>query len=176
MNHSRELKNKTTLTLAAFIALAINGMTFAFVGTSLPTIQFYLNIDIKMAGFMMAILQIGFTLFTLISGILSDLYSREQILAFGCFLLSIGSLFLGFTTSLVFNMCLVRVMGAGLGCILSGTNALLAGLYPNNKRKILNIHHVFFSLGSFVGLSTFLFCYNRMSRREPSLAVVYSSD
>lgn len=100
---------------------------------------------------MMAILQIGFTLFTLISGILSDLYSRERILAFGCFLLSIGSLFLGFTTSLVFNMCLVSVMGAGLGCILSGTNALLAGLYPDNKRKILNIHHVFFSLGSFVG-------------------------
>ena len=133
------------------------------VGTSLPTIQSYLNIDIKMAGFMMAILQIGFTLFTLISGILSDLYSRERILAFGCFLLSIGSLFLGFTTSLVFNMCLVSEVGAdaycedagegvaGLGCILSGTNALLAGLYPDNKRKILNIHHVFFSLGSFVG-------------------------
>lgn len=143
--------NKVNATGAAFLALAINGMTIAFVGTSLPAIQLSLAIDIKMAGLLMAILQTGFTLFTLISGVLSDLYRRERIVACGCFFLSIGSLGLGFASSLTITVVCVTLMGAGIGCILSGTNALLAGLYPDNKRKILNTHHVFFSLGSFIG-------------------------
>jgi fucose permease len=40
-------------------------------------------------------------------------------------------------------------MGAGL--VLSGSNALLVGLYPGHKGLILNVHHVFFGLGSLAG-------------------------
>ena len=133
------------------MALGINGMTFALIGTSLPAIQSHLGVDITMAGTMMAVLQVGFTLFTLISGILSDFYRREWILVFGCLLLSFGNLLFCTVSALALNMVFIGIMGAGLGCILSGTNALLIGLYPQKKRKILNIHHVFFSIGSLVG-------------------------
>lgn len=143
--------SKAIVTFAAFMALGINGMTFALIGTSLPAIQSHLGVDITMAGTMMAVLQVGFTLFTLISGILSDFYRREWILVFGCLLLSFGNLLFCTVSALALNMVFIGIMGAGLGCILSGTNALLIGLYPQKKRKILNIHHVFFSIGSLVG-------------------------
>lgn len=142
---------KKCVTGASFMALASNGMILAFLGTSLPALQSSLSINIEMAGLLMAILQTGFTIFTLISGVFTDLYRRERIVACGCFLLSSGSLFLCLVPSLMLTALCVTLMGAGIGCILSGTNALLAGLYPENKRRILNTHHVFFSLGSFVG-------------------------
>lgn len=162
------------MTFAAFIALALHGMAFAFIGTSLPAIQLLLDIDIRMAGIMMATLQAGFTLFTLISGVLSDLYSRERILAYGCFLVSASSFFLFLNSSLTLNLLFFSTMGAGMGCILSGSNALLAGLYPLNKRRILNIHHVFFGLGQFIGplLMGYLLSRNNMWLRGYTLLAI----
>ena len=44
------ISNRPIITLAAFISLAINGLTFSFIGASLPEIQDYIGITIDQAG------------------------------------------------------------------------------------------------------------------------------
>lgn len=143
--------NRPLLTIASFMALGFNGLAFSFMGVSLPSIQTYLDISLGQAGTLMASLQAGFTIFTLLGGIFSDYFQREWILMAGCFILSIGSLFLSIVPSYVFGILAVWVIGAGIGFILSGSNTLLVGLYPTRKGTILNIHHVFFSVGAIIG-------------------------
>lgn len=146
------MRDKRALaTAAAFIALAFNGMTYAFMGTSLPVIQSQLGIGISLAGTLMATFQMGVTIFSLIGGILSDLFRRERIIMAGCLLLGSGALVLGAVRLFAVNMIIVWFMGSGMGCILSGSNTLLVSLYPTRKGTILNIHHVFFGLGSLAG-------------------------
>ncbi len=139
------------ITAIAFAALAVNGMTFTFMGTSLPAIQTHLAIGIDQGGTLMASLQTGLTLFSFIGGVLSDRFRRERILMGGCLLLGVGALFFGAVTSFAVNMVVVWVMGAGMGCILSASNTLLISLYPARKGAILNIHHVFFGVGALLG-------------------------
>ena len=145
------IENRAPVTAAAFASLAFNGMTYAFMGTSLPAIQTHLDIGIDLAGTLMASLQAGVTIFSLTGGILSDFFRRERILTAGCLLLGAGSMSLGVIPSYAANMIVVWFMGAGIGCILSGSNTLLVNLYPARKGMILNIHHVFFGMGSLIG-------------------------
>jgi len=143
--------NRSVVTSVAFLSLAFNGLTFTFVGTSLPLIRSLLSITIDQAGNLMAVMQIGFTLFSLIAGILSDRFRCERILLCGCLLLALSSFLLGSTPLLGLNIMFFFAMGSGLGCILSGSNSLLIKLYPRQRGPILNVHHVFFGLGSLVG-------------------------
>jgi len=145
------ISNRSLITGAAFLSLGTNGLTFTFVGTSLPAIRQYLDISIDQAGHLMAMLQIGFTLFSLVGGILSDSFRCERILMLGCLLLALSSILFCTFPLLGLNLFVALVMGSGLGCILSGSNSLLIQLYPSRKGSILNIHHVFFGLGSLVG-------------------------
>lgn len=143
--------NRSLLTIAAFLSLGINGLTFTFLGTSLPVIRQYLDIGIDQAGHLMAMLQVGFTFFALVGGILSDSLRCERILMIGCLVLAVSSLLFCTFPKLGGNLIIALVMGSGLGCILSGSNSLLIQLYPSRKGAILNIHHVFFGLGSLIG-------------------------
>ncbi len=145
------IENRVYITAAAFASLAFNGMTYAFMGTSLPAIQSHLEIGIDLAGILMASFQTGVTVFSFIGGIMSDCYRRERILMGGCLVLCAGSMFLGVIPSYAVTLIVVWIMGAGMGCILSGSNTLLVSLYPIRKGMILNIHHVFFSIGSLIG-------------------------
>lgn len=139
------------LTAACFAALTLNGLTLAFMGTCLASVQAYLGISMDKAGLLMGFLQAGFTLFSLLGGILSDRIKCEKILSFGCFLLCLSLIFFCKNPRFWFNVVLVCFAGAGMGCILSGTNTLLANLYPSTKSAILNIHHVFFGIGILLG-------------------------
>lgn len=87
------LKNRRCLTAAAFTALALNGLTYTFVGTGLPSLQAHLGISLDRVGALTALFQAGVTLFTLAGGFLSDLFRRERILMCGCLLLSAGVFF-----------------------------------------------------------------------------------
>lgn len=143
--------NKPLITAASFAALGLNGLTFTFMGISLPSLQSYLEISLEQAGMLMATLQAGFTFFTLLGGILSDYCYREWILALGCAFLGVGSILLCSVPSLFVTMGAAIIIGAGIGFILSGSNTLLVDLYPRHKGPILNIHHVFFGVGAILG-------------------------
>lgn len=165
---------KNVLTAAAFAALAFNGMTFAFVGTSLPVLRSFMGINVELAGSLMATFQAGFTVFTLIGGLLSDLIRREKVLLLGCMLLSLSASQVGVWAAFNANFAIFFCMGSGMGLILSGSNALLVGLYPLRKGLILNTHHVFFGIGSLIGplLMGRLLIYQRWATGYTGLAII----
>jgi len=86
----------------------------------------------------------------LLGGILSDLFRRDKVLMAGCLVLGSGVILLGSSNSFAFNVFLVLWMGIGSGFILSSSNALLVGLYPDRKGPIMNFHHGVFGVGSFL--------------------------
>jgi DHA1 family quinolone resistance protein-like MFS transporter len=139
------------LTFASFIALGLNGVVFTFMGVSLPVVQSQLTISIDQAGLLLASLQAGFTVCTLLGGFLSDYFHREYIIASGCIFLSVGSVILCIVESFATGLAAFWCMGSGVGLILSGSNTLLVSLYKSHKGTILNIHHVFFGVGAIVG-------------------------
>ncbi len=145
------LVNKSLITAAAFASIALNGIAYAFVGTSLPAIRTYLGIDLEMAAVLTAAIQAGFTISSLFGGILSDLIRRDKVLMTGCLVLGTAGMLLGGWTDFWVNFCSVLAMGVGSGLIVSSSNVLLVDLYPERRGTILNVHHVFFGLGSLVG-------------------------
>lgn len=69
----------------------------------------------------------------------------------GCLFLSGGSFFLGIGTSYYTNLVMLSLIGIGVGLVVSSSNAMLVGMYHERKGMILNVHHVFFGIGSLVG-------------------------
>lgn len=145
------IQSKLPITLAAFLALGLNGMTFAFFGTGLPALRTFLGINLEAAALLTALLQAGFSITSLLGGILSDMVRRDRILMAGCLVLGVGTYLLGYAPSFSATVWGVVLMGIGTGFILSSSNVLLVQLHPDRKGTILNIHHIFFGLGSLLG-------------------------
>jgi fucose permease len=145
------IRNRFLITGAAFTALSLMGMSFTFLGTSLPSVRSFLNVNIQRAGTLTAFLQLGFALTTIAGGILSDRMRREKLLMAGCLCLGLATLLFGIWPLYSFNLLVACGMGIGAGLVLSSSNALLVGLYPERKGSILNLHHVFFAVGSLIG-------------------------
>ena len=145
------IQNRLLVTGATFSALSLMGMSFTFLGTSLPPVRSFLSINIERAGMLTAFLQLGFALTNIAGGILSDRMRREKVLMAGCSCLGSATLLFGIWPLYSLNLIVATCMGVGAGLILSSSNALLVGLYPERKGSILNLHHVFFAVGSLVG-------------------------
>jgi len=145
------IRNKFPITAAAFLALGLNGMTFAFFGTGLPALRTYLAVDLEAAALLTALLQAGFSITALAGGILSDFVRRDRILMAGCLVLGSAALLLKNASFFAAAAAAVLLMGIGTGLILSSSNVLVVELHPERKGMILNIHHVFFGLGSLLG-------------------------
>ncbi|MBW1973535.1 MAG: MFS transporter [Deltaproteobacteria bacterium] len=145
------INNRFLITGVTFVALGLMGLFFAFVGTSLPSMRSFFKINIKDAGLMTATVQLGFALTCFLGGILSDIFSKDKVLMIGSFFLALGGFFLGINNIFYFNLFILGVMGIGSGLILSGSNALVVELFPQKRGAILNLLHIFFAIGSFLG-------------------------
>jgi fucose permease len=145
------IQNRLMITGAAFFALSLMGTSFGFLGTSLPSIRTFLGVDLEKAGLITSVLQFGFALTNLAGGILSDVIRCDKILMLGCFFLGANALVFGLQPIFSLNLIIMGLMGIGCGFILSSSNTLLVELYPQRKGRILNIHHVFFAVGSLLG-------------------------
>ena len=142
---------RKVITVAAFFSLGFMGMGLAIMGASLPVMRVFFNMSLEQAGLLTVYFQIGYAVNNFIGGLLSDMMRRERVIIAGCLFLGLGSIFFAFWNSLGLAFFLILVMGVGSGLILTGSNSLLVGLYPSRKASIMNIHHVFFGLGSFIG-------------------------
>jgi fucose permease len=127
------------------------GIAFGFLGPSLPSLGVFLNIDLEKAGLLTAGIQLGYGVMGVGGGILSDFIRRDKVLMSGCFVLGLSALLFGLRPLFSLNLLLMTLMGLGCGLILSSSNALMVGLYPERKGSILNIHHIFAATGSLVG-------------------------
>jgi fucose permease len=135
------LKKPSVIAVPTFISLGLMGSFHAFWGTTLPILRAFLDLNIEQATVLTAYNQAGQAIACLLGGLLCDLFRRDKILLIGCLLLGSGALILGGLKSYVANIVLIFGMGLGCGLMLSSSNALLVGLFPDRKGSILNIHH-----------------------------------
>ncbi len=144
------IENRLLITAANFIAIGCMGMSFGFLGPSLPSLRDFLKINLESAGLFTAGIQFGYGLMGTVGGILSDLFRGDRVLASGCVFLGGGALLFGLWESYPFNLIFVTLMGIGGGLILSSSHVVLVGLHPQRKGSILNIHHIFSATGSLI--------------------------
>ena len=144
------IQNRAIVTGPAFISLGLMGAFFACWGTTLPAMRAFLDLSIEKAALLTAWGQASHAGMCFLGGILSDLMRRDRVLMVGCFFLGSGVFLLGGLESYFANVLLVLWMGIGSGLILSSSNALLVGLYPDRKGPIMNIHHGTFGIFSLV--------------------------
>jgi fucose permease len=144
------IRNRTIVTGPAFISLGLMGAFFACWGTTLPAVRVFLDLNIEKAAQLTAWGQASHAVMCFLGGVLSDLVRRDRVLMAGCFFLGSGAFLLGGLDSYFANVMLVLWMGIGSGLILSSSNALLVGLYPDKKGPIMNIHHGTFGIFSLV--------------------------
>lgn len=145
------IQNRFVITAANFIAVGCMGMSMGFLGPSLPALRDALRIDLGSAGLFTSGIQFGYGLMGTIGGALSDLFRGERVLASGCVFLGGSALLFGIWGSYSLNLLLVTLIGIGCGLILSSSQAVLVGLYPEKKGSILNFHHIFAASGSLIG-------------------------
>lgn len=144
------IRNHAVVTGPAFISLGLMGAFFACWGTTLPAMRAFLDLSIEKVAFLTACGQASHAVACFFGGILSDLMLRDKVLMVGCFVLGSGVFFLGGLDGYFAHVLLVLWMGIGSGLILSSSNALLVGLYPDRKGPIMNIHHGTFGIFSLV--------------------------
>ena len=144
------IQSRRVITGPTFLSLGLMGAFFACWGTTLPALRSFLQIDIERAATLTAYGQASHAIFCLLGGMFSDLIRRDRVLMVGCLVLGSGVILLGSFMSFPFNVVLTLWMGIGSGLILSSSNALLVGLYPERRGSIMNFHHGFFGVGSFL--------------------------
>ena len=98
----------------------------------------------------------GFIFAALISGYLSELFGKKQVIIFGLLFSFSGSTAFGYLPEvnladpfylyLLFNF----FIGAGGGILEGLTNALLIHLHPDRSSLYLNLAHAFFALGALI--------------------------
>ena len=144
------LKKRSVIAVPTFISLGLMGSFHAFWGTTLPVLRTFLNLNIEQATVLTAYNLAAQAIACALGGLLSDLIRRDKILLIGCLLLGSGAFILGGPRSYIANIVLVFWMGLGCGLMLSSSNALLVGLFPDRKGAILNIHHSVYGAVSLV--------------------------
>jgi fucose permease len=144
------IQNRIVITAANFVAVSCMGMSMGFLGPSLPSLRDSLKIDFESAGLFTSGIQFGYGLMGTAGGILSDLFRGARVLAAGCAFLGGSALLFGLWKSYPLNLVFVTLMGIGCGLILGSSHAVLVGLHPLRKGSILNFHHIFAALGSFI--------------------------
>jgi FHS family L-fucose permease-like MFS transporter len=144
------LKKRSVIAVPTFLSLGLMGSFHAFWGTTLPVLRDFLDLNIEQATVLTAYNLAAQAIACVLGGLLCDLIRRDKILLAGCLVLSSGAFFIGGIVSYVANIVLIFWMGLGCGLILSSTNALLVGLFPDRKGSILNIHHSFYGAVSLV--------------------------
>lgn len=135
------LRKRSVIAVPTFISLGLMGSFHAFWGTTLPVLRNFLDLNIEQVAVLTAYNLAAQAIACVLGGLLSDFIRRDKILLIGCLVLGSGVFILGGPKSYVANIVLAFWMGLGCGLMLSSSNALLVGLFPDRKGAILNIHH-----------------------------------
>lgn len=144
---------KTTIfliTAACFLSFFVFGFTDNLKGPTLPSMINELNIDYGTSGNIFFGEYLGFTITSLIAGILADRFGLKVILILAGGLLATGVAgYSSFSNSILLTASLFSV-GLGLGAIELGANAAIVQIHPQKKGLYLNLMAVLHGLGSLI--------------------------
>jgi len=93
----------------------------------------------------------AFFLSTLVGGLLSDRFGKHAVLQGGCVLTSAGALLWTIVHGLPAAHAAAALLGAGGGILESVGSSLLADLYPERRKLVLNLSQVAYCAGAAAG-------------------------
>lgn len=144
----RKLANEN-LVYPTFLSLGLLGFLFSSVGVSLSELRRVFDLSVDQAGLVSALVQCGYAVFCLVSGLLSDTVGKKRILTVGCLLYGACGVAMGVPSGFAGNAALFAGLGIGSGLIFTSSNALVVALFPAKRDKYLNLHHLVFAVASF---------------------------
>jgi len=139
---------RSLLTLGCFLAFFVFGFTDNLKGPTLPAILTELNIDYAVGGNILFGVYLGFLIATLVTGLLADRIGLKPVmlLAGACLLIGVSAYSLSTTAWMLSGS--IFVIGAGLGALELGPNAIIVSLHRDHKGLFLNLMSVLHGLGS----------------------------
>ncbi len=126
-------------------------MSRTFLGTALPAIRSSLDLSLVQAGMFTVCLQFGFAGAVFAGGLLSDVFKKSAMLLLGCLLTGVNLLLFGLSPWFWVNLIAMIFVGIGGGLIEASSDPLLIQLFPGRESTVMNLHHFFYSFGSFAG-------------------------
>lgn len=138
------IRNIRVITAASFAAMLFLGIGSALIGAAARDI----GLTSEQIGFMLAVQNVGFGVAVAATGALSDTHPKARLLLFGSLVL--GAAFLAFYAwpGFLLNLLVMAFIGVGTGVYEGVTDALLFDLHTARAGFIININHLFVTLGS----------------------------
>lgn len=134
----------------SFLGLMMTAVSATVMGPAFPFIREEFQIPLGVLGFLASAWNMGYLL-TILAGILSDRYGEPIILGIG---LLIGGAAAGLAAVAPnYQLLAVFFLLAGIGAAFgeASMNPLISRLYPERSGFALNILHIFWSVGAFIG-------------------------
>ncbi|MEM3608462.1 MAG: MFS transporter [Candidatus Bathyarchaeia archaeon] len=138
------------LVALSFLGLMVTAISATVMGPAFPSIKEEFRISLGALGFLASAWNMGYLL-TILGGILSDRHGEPLILCIGFIL---GGAAAGLVTIAPnYQFLVLSFLLAGIGAAFgeASMNPLVSRLYPERSGFALNILHIFWSVGAFIG-------------------------
>jgi fucose permease len=137
--------------VAASCAMLVFALSSAILPAALLRAAADLNVDAATLTRVVATQFGAFFLSTLAGGLLSDRFGKHAVLQAGCVLTAAGAILWTFSHRLLTAHAAAAVLGMGGGILESIGSALLADLYPERRKLVLNVTQVAYCAGAAAG-------------------------
>ena len=142
--------SRTRYALISNLGLMAIATTATLVGPSFPSIMKEFNVPFGLLGFLASAWNLGYLL-TSFGGMLSDRHGEVPVLGAGFAAVGLAAGLVSIAPSYELLVGLLLLGGTGAAFAEAAMNPLISRLYPERSGFALNILHLFFSLGAFVG-------------------------
>ncbi len=145
-------KRQTAVLALNFVAMTQHGMILLLLGPLVPSIMETFGVGEGTAGALLSAGSLGFMLGPLLAGVFIDKHGTRSAFVIGS-LIEVGFLvILGISPVFVVAVFANLLMHFGAAFIETGANVLPTQIRTNRSaHSIMNLVHVFFSVGAFIG-------------------------
>ena len=148
----KKTTSNSFLTIASFVGMMTIGMTYGSLGALLVPIAQFFHTKLISVGYPMVFFSLGFLVGSLLVSVAWQIRRARLFLTFFSSINIFALLFI-YAIHPNLNVVLIFLLISGMASavIHSGLDSFFAEIYPKNRAKMLNILHVFFGLGGFLG-------------------------
>ncbi len=142
---------KKMSTVLCYAMNLLSAVFITMISPTLPQISGDLSLSLSQMGMLLMCQFVGFTVFVLLSGVVSDHIGKKKTLAGAMIILTVVSLLFSMIHEFTWLCIALFFLGGGMGVLEMMSNALLSDVTLGNSVFHLNFMQVFFGLGAIAG-------------------------
>lgn len=153
------MQRRTYSIAACYILIFVCAVIMTVISPLITEMSKEFSLNLVESGALFTAMFIGYTVFTLIGGVLADRFGKKRVLI-TCLIILCASLFaFSLAANYITSCILILLAGGGAGIMECMTNALIAEIsLPSRKSFHLNFIQVIFGIGAFTGPFLTGFC------------------